>query len=324
MDDFFEQYRNVILGIGITSLILAILLIGWVIVSFVRELRTLIENRKTAVRTPRIEKQPFTDEDAQRYIDLVHDLHRLGLSGKAIDNAPGLLETRLGGPSVWKRGEQFPTTRSGKPLVQLFLAKLDALPSIQGLPEVGYLQVFISDDDTFGLPEKGKPNDGYTVVLHPADADLIEAATPNKSQRLPFPHYVDVMYQTGMGLEWTLVNCGPDIKEHRLEAIYEGKTSPNAEQDKRIDTCLDPNNILQDALAETGGSAAVMLLGNPAFSQADPRNKTDMFDWINLVGFSSCGKAMMWGDVGNATFLIAPEDLEARRFDRVCFSWDGS
>jgi len=45
-------------------------------------------------------------------------------------------------------------------------------------------------------------------------------------------------------------------------------------------------------------------------------------DWIPLAQFDSDDAAdMMWGDTGMLYWLIRPDDLAARRFDRAAFTW---
>ncbi len=47
--------------------------------------------------------------------------------------------------------------------------------------------------------------------------------------------------------------------------------------------------------------------------------------WLLLAQVDSDDNAnMMWGDVGMLYWLIRPEDLTARRFDRALFTWQCS
>ena len=44
--------------------------------------------------------------------------------------------------------------------------------------------------------------------------------------------------------------------------------------------------------------------------------------WVLLAQFDSDGRArMMWGDVGTLYWMIRPEDLAARCFDKALFTW---
>ena len=62
--------------------------------------------------------------------------------------------------------------------------------------------------------------------------------------------------------------------------------------------------------------------GHPTFTQYDFREpgKHAEFD-VLLLGLSS-DDAIMWGDVGEASFMIRADDLARRDFSRVAFYWD--
>ncbi|GAA4578193.1 hypothetical protein GCM10023194_00440 [Planotetraspora phitsanulokensis] len=54
----------------------------------------------------------------------------------------------------------------------------------------------------------------------------------------------------------------------------------------------------------------------------DPRLQEEAGRWLLLAQFDSDDRAnMMWGDAGALYWLIRPEDLAARRFDRALFTW---
>lgn len=67
--------------------------------------------------------------------------------------------------------------------------------------------------------------------------------------------------------------------------------------------------------------AAQAALGG-AVDWRDPALVAEAGRWLLLAQFDSDGDAnMMWGDVGVLYWLIRPEDLAARRFDRAVFTW---
>ncbi|SCE90902.1 Uncharacterized protein YwqG [Micromonospora chaiyaphumensis] len=54
----------------------------------------------------------------------------------------------------------------------------------------------------------------------------------------------------------------------------------------------------------------------------DPTLASEAGQWLLLAQFDSDDNAnMMWGDVGMLYWLIRPDDLAARRFDRAMFTW---
>ncbi|MFD9573194.1 YwqG family protein [Streptomyces sp. NPDC059982] len=57
----------------------------------------------------------------------------------------------------------------------------------------------------------------------------------------------------------------------------------------------------------------------------DPRLSEETDNWVLLAQFDSEDAAeMMWGDAGVLYWLIRPEDLAERRFDRAMFTWQCS
>ncbi|MFC9944079.1 YwqG family protein [Streptomyces pratensis] len=69
---------------------------------------------------------------------------------------------------------------------------------------------------------------------------------------------------------------------------------------------------------------AEAVLGGQA-SWDDPRLSAEAGNWVLLAQFDSEDAAgMMWGDAGALYWLIRPEDLAERRFERAMFTWQCS
>lgn len=61
---------------------------------------------------------------------------------------------------------------------------------------------------------------------------------------------------------------------------------------------------------------------NPGDDWNDPEFIAETRRWILLAQIDSDRSAdMVWGDVGTLYWMIRPEDLAARRFDEVAFTW---
>nr|WSX54135.1 YwqG family protein [Streptomyces sp. NBC_00974] len=57
----------------------------------------------------------------------------------------------------------------------------------------------------------------------------------------------------------------------------------------------------------------------------DPRLSEETDNWVLLAQFDSEDTAdMMWGDAGVLYWLIRPEDLAERNFERAMFTWQCS
>lgn len=120
---------------------------------------------------------------------------------------------------------------------------------------------------------------------------------------------------TGRKIEWTLVDCPPALADYRLAPLLAVGSDLSDEEDAAYED-------IHNELAGRRGDFDVMLRGNADFAQEDVRYYEDLRGMENLIGFSSYGSAFMWGDVGEATFLIDPVDLRARDLSNVYYSWD--
>ncbi len=76
--------------------------------------------------------------------------------------------------------------------------------------------------------------------------------------------------------------------------------------------------------------AIIYYGGHPDFTQEDFRREDDdlkLTEVLLQLGFildREDGVEICWGDAGEACFLIAKDDLAAKRFDRVAYNWDCS
>ena len=57
----------------------------------------------------------------------------------------------IGGIPYWLKADTYPTNREGKPLLFLIQINCSELPDSSILPNNGLLQVFINDDDLYGV-----------------------------------------------------------------------------------------------------------------------------------------------------------------------------
>ena len=67
------------------------------------------------------------------------------------------------------------------------------------------------------------------------------------------------------------------------------------------------------------------ILGNPYFTQDDPREEDDEHNILLFQMDSEMGNEaveIMWGDSGVGNFFISEEDLKNLNFDNVLYTWD--
>ncbi|MCQ4042328.1 YwqG family protein [Streptantibioticus rubrisoli] len=266
-------------------------------------------------------REHLPDEIAERWIGLLRPGLRLE---KATGAAP--VAGRLGGLPELPESEEWPVWQGHGPLS--FVASLDcaALPSAEldiTLPTDGTLAFFYFDgqlDDGWAVVDAGDPDSwaGARVLYIPAGAPVAERAAPEGVRPYPEVPLTVRREATAPDLWHSVVHreFGPMPDDHPVwgedfrEALW--KHSEGAEH--RIGGHARP---VQD---EVECEVARGALGSPPWD--DPRIKEEASRWVLLAQFDTDDDAdMMWGDCGALYWLIRPEDLAERRFDRAMFTW---
>ncbi|MBO0652978.1 DUF1963 domain-containing protein [Streptomyces triculaminicus] len=232
---------------------------------------------------------------------------------------------RLGGLPRLPDDVEWPVWDGHGPLA--FVASLDcaALPSDAldiELPADGTLNFFYFDgqiDDGDALVNPGEPETlaGARIIYVPAGTPTAERAMPE-----------DLLEGLVEELE--------DVEAYRevpLTAVIEATVS-----DSYDDTAFPEEfrNALWDlagnACHRVGGHATAVqnpvdheiahaVLGGKV-AWGEPAMDEEARRWTLLAQFDSDHRAqMMWGDTGCLYWLIRPEDLAERRFDRAMFTW---
>ena len=231
--------------------------------------------------------------------------------------------SRLGGPAWLAKGEPWPTDTKGEPME--FLAQLDMADCrlLDGYPCTGIVQFFIARDDTYGL-HHGEFKDGglfrseYAVRhVHPHESGQLvpqpELAVTAEDRYGDFTVFEDRdTRRNGIALrperftDRMAVNIHeaeerllPWYRDYDVAALWD---HVEAEENRRRES------------HHTGGY--------PAYTQVDIRGYDAYrgYDQV-LLRLTSDGH-LMWGDVGEAVFLMRPDDLADGDFSRVLYSWD--
>lgn len=223
--------------------------------------------------------------------------------------------SRIGGRPWLPTGEAWPVDAKGEPLG--FLAQLDlgTLPHLPDFPSAGLLQAFIGRDDLYGADFDAPFRSGMTVIYR--SGTLEEGATRvppypvGSSGTYPgdFSPLMPRVEADGIALTGERVTVLPDWNDWRVAQRLDGLWRP-------------PGHDRIEAIMEDAGRPFHHLGGYPAFTQTDPRSagKLDEFD-TTLLRFTS-DDLMMWGDVGEAAFMMRREDLIRRDFSRILYNWD--
>ncbi|WP_101392080.1 YwqG family protein [Streptomyces sp. TLI_146] len=232
------------------------------------------------------------------------------------------LAGRLGGAPELPEGEEWPVWEGQGPLA--FVARVDcaALPVHVldiPLPADGTLSFFyfdgqIDDGEAFVAPDEPETWAGARVIYAPAGAKVTERPTPAGLEAYP-------EVPLTARLEPTAPDIWHPVVERTVGVDPRGEGWPSAFTDALYDHSAGPGH-------RVGGHADPVQ--NPVeFEVAhgvlgkdvrwdDPRVAEEAERWVLLAQFDTDDDAdMMWGDCGALYWLIRPQDLAERRFDRA-------
>lgn len=206
--------------------------------------------------------------------------------------------SKLGGVPYVPLGTQPP------PSSMLFLAQLNLaeVPAIDALPREGLLQLWIEDDDTYGLFDRrgGMRTDGHRCIYY---ASTETSQTPGIAPT---------------GKRGPLCFDDRDGRRLRFAADTDLLTPGDYEWDAFLEQHgLPPETeIAEDAWEQSHGHK---IGGYCAFTQGDPRTINEP-QW-SLLQLDS-DEHVFWGDTGIAHWFIREDDLRAGNFANVRYYWD--
>ena len=259
-------------------------------------------------------RQHQQDKQAEALIQFYRGLARPALLlHPGSESDPLSAPARLGGPAWFADDEEWPRDADGKALE--FIAQFDfgRLPPLQGMPDRGVARFFVGTNDIWGVNFDAPDQSAARTLWHdgPQEGGRTEEPAPlADSDYSPFQK-TDVR-SNGLGFRLELIDDLPDFYSWQLQ--------------QRLDECTDDSNQqeIEDRIFDISESRQFghRIGGHPAFTQYDFRQpgKFDDLD-VLLLGLTS-DDSIMWGDVGEAAFLIRRDDLNRRDFSRVAFYWD--
>jgi len=250
---------------------------------------------------------------AERWTGLLRPGLRLE---KAAGTGPAV--GRLGGLPELPEAEEWPVWEGHGPLS--FVASFDCarLPSAAldiALPADGTLAFFYFDGQVDGgwavvTPDEPGTWAGARVLYVPAGVAVAERAAPEGLRP-----YTEVALTASPEATAPCLWHPAVQREFAPMPDFQQAVSDHAGgTEHRIGGHADP--VQNDVETEVARGA----LGSPPWT--DPRIKDEALRWVLLAQIDTDDDAdMMWGDCGALYWLIRPEDLAERRFDRAMFTW---
>lgn len=220
--------------------------------------------------------------------------------------------TRIGGPVWLGDGEAWPVDGRGAPLE--FVAQVDFadLPPLPDFPTAGVLQFFVGRDMLFGADFEDPPRGSPRVLWRP---DALDGGRlhppPEVTDRDLSPWENLAVREAGLALAGRETMRLPDGYDWRIVERLRGQhRRPGIEEINRLRE--DEEN--RPPLHHVGG--------HPVFTQDDFRTPGHCDDFDRTLLRLASDFNLLWGDCGEAAFLIRRRDLLDRDFSQAIFYWD--
>ncbi|MFE2053895.1 YwqG family protein [Streptomyces sp. NPDC059459] len=274
--------------------------------------------------------QHLSTGDAEKWIGLLRPGVRLEVAIGSDDVAG-----RLGGLPALPAASKWPVWEGHGPLsfvASIDCARLPTAASDIDLPEAGTLLFFyfdgqLDDGDALVLAEDRDSWAGARVLYVAADERVAERGTPAGLKPYPLvpltarvemtaaePWHPSVRSAFAPGAPLGNRYDHPVCSQEFLDALWEFDDEVGHQIGGHAHSVQNPVEI---EIAEA------ILEGEVSWE--DPRLSEEAGNWVLLAQFDSEDAAdMMWGDAGALYWLICPEDLAERRFERAMFTWQCS
>ncbi|WP_158643805.1 YwqG family protein [Pseudobacter ginsenosidimutans] len=211
----------------------------------------------------------------------------------------------------------YPRDQHGEYMFPLAQINFRELPPMPGYPRTGFLQFYISADDTYGYRFDNRPNDFRILFFEEADVENFQAdfsflQSTMGSESVPLSEPLSLQFELKeeyFGLGNVTNQMNPGISLEQIAAQYD------EELEEELMTCA------YDHFTPSGHK----LGGYAYFTQTDPREYREEKEkeFVLLLQIDSDDK-IMWGDAGVANFFIHPNDLAKKDFSKAFYTWDCS
>lgn len=261
------------------------------------------------------EAAPVTDGQIEALIQKIESMRAPLMACRPRVGTPSTRadESRLGGWPGWPEGEGLPKDSSGRPMLFLCQINFAEMPPFDPFPTDGLMQIFVTADDMYGCAFPSENQQGFTVVYRAETADLV-TVDPYAGEGPEFSVFSPDLHRSGWALAFEPGFMLPTLEHYliaaKLEAMWQQMS--DADIDRIDEFCRDRNG------------PDMYLGGHPRFVQYDVRAPDRLADQDQVIMQFGAPDGMMWGDLGEACFLMRREDLKNLAFDKAIYNWDCS
>ena len=246
---------------------------------------------------------------------------------KEKDDSLTIFDSKFGGVPYWDFSKEYPVDSKGEKLNLLAQINFDKEKfDDDRLPKTGLLQFFISGkDESYGMDfsDQVKQSDWRVIYHENVNYEMSEDEVRNNGVKTfkeledCYPPLKDE-YKISFTETEDVMSCfGLDFNEVFVKLM---KDKFNIDVDvTKVDDYLESIDPKYYIKFETYGHK---LLGYPAFTQYDPREKSKYNKYDTLLLQIDSEDDIMWGDSGIANFFISEEDLKNKNFEDMLYNWD--
>ena len=238
---------------------------------------------------------------------------------RAVQGAVSVTASKCGGVPYLPIGVEAPTDSDGVPMGMIAQINCTELPENPIYPPTGMVQFWVSTNAGWGIDKEENHRVIYYPQLGEANPDAV-ATCEDHEREFWWPIKSECALEfTTLGREIFAPN---DSINHPLLEKWN-----QAYPEQAITSLFDLDAYDVEEIEEFTGSGDYSRLGGvPHFMQGDPRreypeNSDIRRRTVNLLTMDSYGNTVLWGDVGTANWLIAPDRLAARDFSQVFYEW---
>lgn len=242
-----------------------------------------------------------------------------------------LWQSKFTGFPYLPKNFDYPTTQKGDYLYLLAQINFAEVPRLEGFPERGILQFYISESELYGCDFENPTTQTGFRVLYFSNPDMNEDNLianfdflPSLWDRVDIPFYI-------------LPSYTPD-RNDCFALTFNLKSAPITTCDYKFEELI--GHEIWDVLRENKYSVwqeyhqkyevGHRLGGYPYFTQSDPREGLSQEEpYLLLLQIDSDTKDaktidIQWGDIGVCNFFIKESALRQLDFSDVMYNWDCS
>lgn len=225
-----------------------------------------------------------------------------------------LTDSKFGGYPYWPESKAYPVDSYGQYMYLLAQINFDEVPHLEGYPEKGLLQFYISADDLHGFDDDHPTEQTNFRVVY------FDNTTETPLKDFPFLHAQE--QESSLPLSGSMqLSFTPDTDYYSVADVHFAD-----EEAEGIVVNAEPvqgKHLLEKELSEVYPDSGHKIGGYAYFTQIDPRiDEAAYEDYILLLQIDSQGDEICWGDLGVGNFFIHRDDLKRKDFSRVLYNWD--